>query len=173
MIIHKTRCFPTSRNALFTLCAAVVLASGCSSGKPDPGAKAVAVSGTVTMGGQPLADAEVVFMAQDFSDRGTTDANGKYKLTKGALPGSNKIYISKWNVPGGTKLNPAEGLDAGQLQAAAASVAAEAEQGVQGADPSKGPKQLVPEQFSSPEKTTLTFDVPASGSQQADFKLGN
>lgn len=62
------------------------------------------VSGTVTMSGSPVADADVVFQPTDTTEgipaRGRTDASGNYTLTTfntgdGAAAGAYKILISK------------------------------------------------------------------------------
>lgn len=74
---------------------------GCSGGD------AAKVTGTVTMEGQALADAEVSFEPWDIAkkgqggDRTRTDAQGKFVFTGdrkkfGIKPGKYKVYISKW-----------------------------------------------------------------------------
>jgi hypothetical protein len=75
---------------------------GCS-GSGD----AAKVTGTVTMEGQPLSDAEVAFLPMDPNKKGQgadttkTDAQGKFTFTGdkrkfGLRPGKYKVYISKW-----------------------------------------------------------------------------
>jgi hypothetical protein len=75
---------------------------GCSGG--GEGAK---VTGMVTMDGQPLSDAEVVFEPIDPNKKGQggditrTDAQGKFTFTSdrkkfGLRPGKYKVYVSKW-----------------------------------------------------------------------------
>lgn len=77
---------------------ALLLASlvGCSGGpKPLP------VSGVVTLDGQPVADAGVMFFPAESGPvaSGTTDANGKFQLkttnTLGVLPGEYRVAITK------------------------------------------------------------------------------
>jgi hypothetical protein len=71
--------------------------SGCgSSGRPD----LAQVSGTITMDGKPLPDAQVVFSPADGRpSTGATDASGKYSLTyirdvKGAVLGTHSVRIT-------------------------------------------------------------------------------
>lgn len=138
----------------------ISLFCGCSSETPPRG---VAVSGTVSIGGKPLADADVTFMNETFVGYGRTDAEGKYRLVQGALPGTNKIAISK--VEGDNKAAAAAaaaGLDPGQAEASAMGT---------GAAAASGPKQLVPNGYADPGSTKLTFDVPASGAENVDFNL--
>ena len=75
--------------------------SGCSSPQTDfASAGLVDVSGTVTMDGQPLAEALVMFESEDgrFS-YGRTDAEGRYQLrfndrATGVIPGPKTVRIS-------------------------------------------------------------------------------
>lgn len=92
-------------NIVTKLCLTLLVGSitvatiGCSSGpddKPDMGQ----VTGTVTMDGQPLADATVVFSPENGRPAsGKTDASGKYELIyirdeKGCKIGKCKVSIS-------------------------------------------------------------------------------
>lgn len=69
---------------------------GCGSSGPE----IASVEGTVTLDGQPLANASVVFVPEGGRPAGaSTDAQGKYVLNfsggrKGALPGKNVVRIS-------------------------------------------------------------------------------
>ncbi len=72
------------------------LLAGCGGGpKPLP------VSGVVTLDGQPVADAGVMFCPTENGPMatGTTDANGKFQLkttnSRGAMPGQYRVAISK------------------------------------------------------------------------------
>ncbi|GDY10035.1 hypothetical protein LBMAG52_35210 [Planctomycetia bacterium] len=142
--------------------------SGCGSGGGSDGPKTARVSGTVTVQGKPLEGASVYFMSEKFSAFGKTNAEGHYELVQGAVPGDNKVYISKLELPPGVKLDPEAGIDLEQLKAAAAG----AENDPSGKGPKiQGPKELVPEEFSNPQKSKLTFPVPAGGTTSADFRL--
>ncbi|MEO1994569.1 MAG: hypothetical protein ABGZ17_04770, partial [Planctomycetaceae bacterium] len=124
------------------------------------------VSGTILMDGKPLGGAEVNFMTDDFASLGRTDAQGKYELPAGAAIGENKVFISKWK--GGRKPQPAgddfednpEILDDGQLEAVS-----------DGTSGTQEAEQLIPEDFSNPETTTLKFQVGSDGTDKADFRI--
>jgi len=143
-------------------CILVVTILGCGDGgreKPDT----VNVSGTVYLDGKPLADAEVNFVSEDgeFAAFGKTNAEGKYTLAQGAVPGKNKVYISKMEGEElDIELSEEEGMDAGQLEAMGMDTAGDI-----------GPKELIAEEYSDPEKTKLEFEVPADGTDSADFRL--
>lgn len=154
------------RNSVLLGLLLVLSASGCGeSVKPSRG---VPVSGKITLGGKPLADADVSFMNETFVGFGKTDADGNYRLVQGAAPGKNKVFISKFEggvAPkvAGMELNPEAGIDEGQLAAA--------EMGAAGTKKAAGPKQLVPADFSNPSTTKLNFDVGADGATGVDFNL--
>ena len=84
----------------FILLSLIILA-GC--GKKDDGN--TFVTGTVTQGGQPLADARVVFIPESGTGEGAsgkTDESGKFVLTtstgkdgSGTKPGEYKVTVSK------------------------------------------------------------------------------
>lgn len=137
--------------------------SGC--GPKHVGPPTAKVSGVVTMGGKPLEGAEVHFITETFAGSvGKTNAEGRYTLPTGAAIGANKVFITKMEGGSGMDFNnPDEGMDAGQLDAMAT-----------GGGPAPGvvlPKELVPEDYSKPEKTLLKFDVPAGGTDAANFDI--
>lgn len=143
------------------VCAALLAAAGCGSGPTY-----VPVSGTVTLDGQPLAGVMVIFQptaAGGGSDAGgvgstaRTDAQGKYTLDastpdpkRGALVGSHTVRIAT---------PPPAGSATGDPD----SDAANAPQGA------KAFRDPVPARYNT--ATTLTFDVPAGGTDKADFAL--
>ena len=47
------------------------------------------------MNGAPIEGANVTFLNDTFAGFARTDASGRYRLVQGALPGTNKIVISK------------------------------------------------------------------------------
>ena len=126
------------------------------------------VSGKVTLGGKPLEGASVYFASSDgkFVGFGKTGADGTYRLAQGAVPGPNKIFISKieGELPAGFDDNPESGMDRGQLEAMNMA-----------ATPGKGaanmPKEIVPADFATYEKTKLTFDVQAGANTDVNFDL--
>ncbi len=153
-----SNCRTVSLQLLLPLCA--ILMSGCSEkGKPGRG---VPVSGTITMGGSPLEGANVSFLNGTFAGFARTDAAGKYRLVQGALPGTNKIVISK--IEGGAEPvvnDPESGMDAGQMEAAAMGSGVEVEK----------PKNLVPDEYGDSSRTKLTFEVPSGGADGVDFTI--
>lgn len=92
---------------------ALVMATGCS-GHPKNVAKKV--SGTVTIGGQPLARAKVVFAPTEGKvSIGETDAAGKYNLIwsfakgraiEGAIIGEHNVTISTFQLGNPTAKTP-------------------------------------------------------------------
>ena len=159
-----------SREVLLTLAVvgATLVVIGCAGPEQPTGPETVDVSGTVFLDGKPLEGAEVYFISPDgeFVGFGETGSDGKYTLVQGAVPGKNKVYISKLEIDE-SELNPEEGIDPEQMAAAAAAGGGEEAGGGEGG----GPKQLIPASYSDPEKTKLTFEVPAGGTSQADFQL--
>lgn len=143
---------------------ALLLLAGCGeSVKPGRG---VPVSGKITLGGKPLADADVLFTNDTFVGFGKTDAEGNYRLVQGALPGSNRVSLSKYEggkAPTPTGAPSGEGMDAGQMAAAQMGWGNEKKQ--------TGPKQLVPADYADPATTKLTYDVSADGASGVDFNL--
>lgn len=143
----------------------LILATGCGdSAKPGRG---VPVSGQITLGGKPLADADVSFMNDTFVGFGKTDAEGNYRLVQGAAPGKNKVSISKFEGGppqiAGMELNPEAGIDEGQLAAA--------QMGAAGSKKPVGPKQLVPADYSNPATTKLTTEIGTDGATGVNFDL--
>lgn len=111
------------------------------------------VSGTVTMSGKPLPYATVIFNPSAPNNSGpgsigTTDEEGKYTLqiTTGSGPGAHigthKVVITAYE---GGKEIPSSGSDM------------------------KFRKQLVADEYNV--SSTLTFDVPSSGTKSADFDV--
>lgn len=94
-----------------------------------------------------------------FVAMGKTGPDGKYKLDsgsipgkQGAMPGKNQVYFTTAmdNVPKEPPMIPPAG-----------GVAIE---------PKESP---VPAKYRNPQKPELTFDVPADGTEQADFQLSS
>lgn len=138
--------------------------SGCGgSKKPDRGT--VPVSGTITYQGKPLPDASIYFFSDKFSAYGKTDAEGKYRIAQGAIPGENKVFVSK--ITGDAKAIPNQiADDPGQVAAANAATMNDPNR------PRKVPRgELLPPEMSDPERTQLTFKVPAEGTETANFSF--
>ena len=116
---------------------------GCGPGGPD----IATVEGTVTMDGQPLPNASVVFAPENGRPAGArTDANGHYVLNftegrQGAIPGRNVVRIS-------TKADPYEDADGNMVPAS---------------------PEKVPMKYNA--QTTLEFNVEPAKENIANFDL--
>ncbi len=133
----------------------------------DDGKKpgAVNVSGKVTLNGKPLEGAEVNFLNGDHASVGVTGPDGTYTLAQGALPGKNKVFISKIDKSQFSSMTDVEGgKDRGQLEAAAQADDPDGMNYLQKA-------QELPAQFSDPEESILEVNVPEGGTESANFTL--
>lgn len=162
------------RHRIFLLLLTVSFAAaaslpGCGGGSGDAPAT-VPVSGTVYLNGEPLEGASVNFVSTSgkFAAFGRTGPDGHYELAQGAVVGPNKVHITKL-LGGDVKLNPEEGMDEGQLEAMAIANNPDGDSATTSAP--TGPNELIPPHFSDPEKSELTYDVPAGGSSSATFRL--
>jgi hypothetical protein len=127
----------------------LVLVFLCLCGCRDDGVVLVPVSGNVTLNGQPLAHAKVMFQPDATgrapSSEGTTDSHGHYQLAvtvlgrDGAMPGVHKVTIC----------------------AAAAPKSSD--------DSVVSVPEPIPARYNT--KTTLTFEVSPEGTGAADFAL--
>ena len=151
-------------------CASLTLLMVCFAGCGTQNAtQPVPVSGTITMDGQPLADADVYFVSGDLTAFARTTGDGNYTLAQGALPGMNRVFVTKDTEGDPSRFVPGyggEGLDDGQLHAAIAAMGADTTMAV-----STLPRSLIPPEFSSSEETRLSFLVPESGTRTASFQL--
>lgn len=84
----------------------LVAVGGCGGVADSNRPKTVPVQGTITLKGQPLADASVTFMLASNSGSavGRTDAAGRYSLTTfeqgdGAIPGEYGVQVVKYEEP--------------------------------------------------------------------------
>ncbi|QDV51736.1 transthyretin-like family protein [Gimesia fumaroli] len=142
----------------FPLMIILVGFTGCGSDN----VKLASVSGTVTMNGEPLPGATVLFRPRTTDDDseakgaaesyGKTDEAGHYELAvvmtgnRGAVVGPNDVMISLDAFEEILPTYDSSGKDR------------------------RGPNPI-PENYNS--KTTLEFDVPSGGAENADFKLVN
>jgi hypothetical protein len=136
----------------------LIVMAGCSEyGQSAHIEKVVAVSGTVTYQGKPLESYRVVFMPTDGRRpaSGVTDAAGKFVLgtnsaDDGAPPGKNKVSFAwvapQTGVPGQEAIYDAP-------------------------DKMPKPKVKIPDNYNDPEKSGITFEVPARGTSEAKFDL--
>jgi hypothetical protein len=147
MISRKPAHFGWNASLLALILVAMRCLIGC--GEDSTRMPRVPVSGRVTIDGQPLAEATVVFLkkgglADPNADapRGVTDQDGRYQLS---------TYAENDGAPQGEYL-------VGII------TAPNTEGLVKRDDPLKG-------RYANPETSSLTFTVPAEGSDQANFDL--
>lgn len=140
-------------NYLRILAICVVFVCGCGKSKGPPKVAQIPVTGTVTLDGQPLADADVFFFPPEGRGAfmGRTKADGSYQLegvagSKAVCKGQCSVRISRMLKPDGTVAGPDE--------PPAMSDATES----------------LPEKYSSQTEPTLTADVPEGGGK-FDFDL--
>jgi hypothetical protein len=124
----------------------------------------VPVTGKVTLDGQPLSGAQVVFVPSGGTGRAAsaaTDASGVYSLVtntdKGAMPGNYKVQVNYITRPDGTPITTfEEGMDITQLEASGQA------------------KQILPPRYSDHQQSELSFEVKSSGKNEynIDMKKG-
>lgn len=131
------------------------------------------VSGTVTQGGSPVADATVTFVASGSgkSAVGKTDSSGKYQLTTfesndGAVPGDYKIRVAKFDRPQDVE------ADAPSSETVDDSGLVEMPADYEGAEegPAGEPKNLLPEKYNNTSNTPLQYTV-TEGENTYDIEL--
>lgn len=130
--------------------AIVTLVAGCGRGRRTT-VEVFKVSGTVKLDGQPLGDAEVNFLGQEYAGVAKTGPDGSYELE--AQAGENTVYIRKFEGVG-------PGFDATMLDSRSDTPGG-----------AGGPKQVVPAKYSDPGASELRFTVPEDGSNEANFDL--
>jgi hypothetical protein len=135
----------------------IVLAlAGCGGSRTSP------VDGVVLLDGKPLAGATIQFVPQG-SGRdatGESDKNGQFTMSTfeprdGAVPGTYKVVISQ---PLGTADTATYGSSDDAMSAAAKS------------KPAKTPGPAFPLQYTRPDTTPLTQEVPVRGSVKYELK---
>jgi hypothetical protein len=143
----------------------VAIIAGCGAPKIKEGNfKVTPVSGTVTLDGAALADADVMFMLEgtppaDYpGSAGKTDAQGNFEVfsgtRKGVPAGKYKVVVSKWVGADGKTPNAAEGMDIEQMKLAGTA------------------KQSVPPEFSDINLTKTEITVE-DGKSPPPLKIGN
>lgn len=163
MNLHPTK--------LLIVCSLLLLLSGCGGGQRSAPVPTASVSGKVTLDGQPLAGATIAFHTEQWSSVGRTNSSGEFTLVKEAAVGENKITISKIDESQleGVEFSedPEDGLDEGQL--AAANIVDENSEEL--GDQTVPLGEQIAAEYSDPDSTILTFDVPEGGSDAANFNL--
>lgn len=161
---------PVTRTPQFGFAAAwlALLLSGCGGGgKPAKSysGSLVPIKGVVTLDGEPVADASVVFVFDGtapsgfLSSSGKTDSSGKYQLKTGGQagtpPGRYRVSIEKWATANGEPIvdDPANGMDMAQSMTSGAL------------------KQLIPAKYNDTTKGKLTVEVSEGQTDPVDFAL--
>ena len=142
----------------------LVAAAVCGCGPSHP--HVVPTSGVVTYQGQPVAGAQVNFMAPNAARAayGVTDAEGRFRLSTygkedGAVPGSHPVTVAKpTETVTGSGMSP-DDPDGGY--AAAMGQAAR----------SPAPKSELPNKYANPQTSGLTAEVTPSGPNEFTFPL--
>tara|TARA_R110002111_G_scaffold255157_1_gene321295 strand:- start:92352 stop:92807 length:456 start_codon:yes stop_codon:yes gene_type:complete len=141
------------------ICASLVLCfSGCSSGTDPEIAKrpkVYPVTGSVTLAGQPVEKAVVIFVGGDgVTARGVTDASGEFALTTfdqndGAVAGAQQVGILKEEA----------GYDPNQLKIGEAPPAVKAD------------RNALPKKYADPKSSGLKADVKDGQENHFTFDL--
>jgi hypothetical protein len=136
-----------------------ICAAGCGSKPQSDRPATYPVSGTVTMNGEPVTDANVNFQLTDGSRgaSGLTDQQGTFSLTTfvagdGALPGEYRVAITKFEKPPQGAQVPEDHPDYNPNV------------------PSFVPRNLLPEKYANPQTSELTATV-TEGANTVKFEL--
>jgi hypothetical protein len=117
----------------------------------------VSVSGTVTMDGKPLAGASIIFQPVN---AGGADATWGEAYAKTSSDG--RYSLSQ-------VLNDKRGVGPGKYRVSIVSGTAPIPDPLSDASPPPGTTEPIPARYNA--HSELSFDVPPSGTDQADFKL--
>lgn len=146
----------------------IAMALGWMSGCGGSGAGLVPVSGTIKLDGQPLGQAQILFVPiaattadaelASVQSAGVTDAQGKYQLLTldhgpGAVPGKHKVEVTMPKGAGGADPKAAQYENVLEDMSTKAQAALD----------------RIPARYN--RNSELTFDVPAEGTDQANFDL--
>lgn len=147
------------------------LLCGCSGGSSVERRPTHKVSGTITMAGAPVANADVTFAPKDKQPvaLGRTDSQGKYTLTTysagdGAVAGNYVVLVSKSGGSSTTGELSHEDFVSGRANPAAAHAG-----GGRGAPPPSG--SLLPDKYASIATSDLEATVEAGKTNVFDFEL--
>ena len=143
--------------------------SGCGDSVDPNRPKTYPVSGTVTQGGQPVADANVTFHAKDGSRGavGVTDANGNFQLTTftagdGAVAGEHEVSITKYDQPKITPKGDGSIGDTGDDPETPEE---------KGAGRDADPKSMLPAKYADPKTSGIMATVTDAADNKFQFNL--
>lgn len=144
----------------------LLLVFGCGKGEVERPVEVFPVSGHITYGGKPVANADVTFFneAASRSAFGRTDTEGFYRLTTfapndGAAAGKHIVTVQKYEVAEPTE--PVADIESTDYVPPTANAST---------NPVK-PKTTLPEKYASQSTTTLVAVVESSGENVVDLKL--
>ena len=147
------RCIPWGRASLCCASFALLAALGC--GGSADGLDRRAVTGTVTLDGAPLPSGMISFDPADGSpgavSAGAVITDGSYSIPADSGPTPGKYKVSVRSSPSTPELAPDQ-------------APGDEPPPKKGAD-----KDLIPEKYNA--KSTLTAEIPESGSQPINFEL--
>lgn len=149
----------------------LVALSSCGRSVDPNRLKTYRVSGTVTQGGKPVADANVSFHLKDGSQGaiGVTDASGNFTLTTftsgdGAVAGEHVVTVTKFDRPKIVPRGDGSIADTGDEKEAP-------EEGGKSRRDDAEPKSLLPAKYADPKTSGLTATVSESGENKFEFKV--
>ena len=174
-----------SRLTVLGLVALAVWAGGCGGGPVGGDVKLVDAGGIVKFRGSPLAGARVTFVPEKGPlASGTTDLEGKFKLSSGTLSGValGQCKVGVTALEGGGDARPSASMSVDSARAPANEEEAKnrlramntmKEMQTSGTDAAAaGPKSVIPERYGNPESSTLQAEVTADPSKnQFTFEL--
>ena len=147
---------------------------GCSG---SSGPKLAAVDGEVLYQGKPLAGATVAFVPDKGpSAFGMTDTNGKFRLSTGASRGAvisnGKVTVTAMT-SGNTELTDALSKQPTTPEESQAYMKkmAEMQQAMATGQADILPKSIIPEKYSKPDTTPLSYPIKADGNNHFKIEL--
>lgn len=152
MIVRAPRAIGFLAVLLLLFAASLVRGIGCSR-QEEP--RFVPIIGRITLDGRPLVAAVVCFRSEDREFRAVTDADGRYQVNPGAVPGEYRVSVTTF-------------ADRSQAILAMDPAAAPPFAGQETPRPNT---QNVPDRYRDPEKTKLRLVVSPEGIDRADFSL--
>lgn len=150
-----------------------ILIVGCKGGDYPEVADA---SGTVTMNGQPVEGAKVMFHPVDGGSRfshGTTDAEGKFKLSTfglndGALIGKHKVTLAKVELPDEATKIDVEAMKKGGIVGGMPGY--QSAMGI-GDKKAEKPKFEIPEKYTKIKDSPVEVEVTKDGQNEFTIKI--
>jgi hypothetical protein len=153
--------------------------SGCGGGAGGGDVKLANAGGTVTYKGSPVAGASVTFVPENGPiASATTDLQGKFKLSTGALPGAaiGVCKVSVYALEGGGSAAPAAAPTAMTSQPKTPEEGKARMEEMKksmmagGSAGAAAPKSVTPAKYANPETSGLSYTIDADASKN-DFNI--